>query len=246
MTIRPTRLRGAVAVLAASWLVAAALAAPAAAVSPAVSPAVRAERIHEHVPERVAGPSAPVVLGGDPIYSSSGRCTLGFNLRKGDTYFFLSAGHCVKSATSWYADRELTQLLGHSSGSSFPGDDYGIVKYVSTPGDTRGGVRVGGEFHDITGAMSPTVGQQVTGLGGTSGATTGTVTALNVTVNNQEGAVTGLIRTTLCVQPGDSGAPVFAGSRAIGIIVGGTCSSGGTAYVQPIAEPLQAYGLEIY
>ncbi|MFI0483406.1 S1 family peptidase [Actinomadura sp. 9N215] len=198
--------------------------------------------------ERVPGRFRLFTLGGDPIFSKSGRCTLSFNVRKASAYYFLTAGHCVASATAWYADPGLTKLLGHSTSSSFPGDDYGLVKYASAPEDTRGGVRFGGEFYDITGVGNPTIGQVVTRVTGTTGVQTGQVTALNQTVNYPEGTVSGMIRTTLCSEPGDSGAPVFSDHLAIGLISGGSgnCSSGGTTFVQPIGEPLQAYGLEIY
>ncbi|MFE3247233.1 hypothetical protein [Streptomyces sp. NPDC059209] len=62
--------------------------------------------------------------------------------------------------------------------------------------------------------------------------------------------VCGLIRTTLCCEPGDSRAPVFAltGDSTTGLAVGvlsgdsGNCTSGGTSFVQPINELLTAYG----
>ncbi|WUI02383.1 S1 family peptidase [Spirillospora sp. NBC_00431] len=197
--------------------------------------------------ERVPGRFRPLTLGGEPIFSKAGRCTLGFNVRKASAYYFVTAGHCTAKATEWYADPGLTKLLGTTAGSSFPGDDYGfVVKYASAPEDTRGGVVFGGQFRDITGAGNATIGQTVMRAGGLM--VSGRVSALNQTVNYQEGSVSGLIRTDLCAEPGDSGAPVFSGTLAIGLISGGSgnCSSGGTTFVQPIGEPLQAYGLEIY
>ncbi|MGH3241470.1 MAG: S1 family peptidase, partial [Spirillospora sp.] len=197
--------------------------------------------------ERVPGRFRPFTLGGEPIYSKLGRCKLGFNVRKGSAFYFITAGHCTSTATEWYADPGLTKLLGTTAGSSFPGNDYGfIAKYASAPEDTRGGVILAGRFHDITSAGNATVGLKVTRAGDLPH--TGTVNALNQTVNYQEGSVSGLIRTNLCAEPGDSGGPVFAGGLAIGVISGGSgnCSSGGTTFVQPITEPLQVYGLEIY
>lgn len=79
----------------------------------------------------------------------------------------------------------------------------------------------------------------------------GGVTGLNVTVNyGARDIVSGLIRTTLRCEPGDSGAPVFTltgdgmTALAVGVISGGSgnCTSGGTSFVQPINEILTAYG----
>ena len=75
----------------------------------------------------------------------------------------------------------------------------------------------------------------------------GSVTALNATVNYPEGTVTGLVRTNLCSEPGWSGSPIFSGTKALGLVSGGSgdCTSGGTTYYQPITEALSAYGLTI-
>src|SRR5690606_31145593 len=99
------------------------------------------------------------------------------------------------------------RTLGGNAGSSFPGNDYGIVRYSSAPEDTQGGVTGAGGFQDITGAGDAAVGQTVTRSGSTTGVHSGQVTALNQTVNYAEGTVSGLIRTTVCAEPGDSGGP---------------------------------------
>lgn len=75
------------------------------------------------------------------------------------------------------------------------------------------------------------------------------VTALNATVNYGGGTiVSGLIQTSICAEPGDSGGPLYAGDKVVGILSGGTgnCTSGGTTYYQPIQEVLSAYGLSVY
>ncbi|WP_433462455.1 S1 family peptidase [Spirillospora sp. CA-128828] len=195
---------------------------------------------------RVAGAFRTFTAGGDPIYTGSARCSLGFNVKKGSEYFFLTAGHCTEAGSTWTDESGGT--LGGNAGSSFPGNDYGIVKYASAPEDTQGGVTVDGQFHDITGAADATVGQTVTRSGSTTGVHDGQVTALNQTVNYQEGSVSGLIQTTVCAEPGDSGGPLFAGAGAIGLTSGGSgdCSSGGVTFFQPVTEPLSEFGVEIY
>ncbi len=71
---------------------------------------------------------------------------------------------------------------------------------------------------------------------------------MNVTVNYAEGAVTGLIRTTVCAEPGDSGGPLFAVNTAIGMTVGGSgnCTSGGTTYFSSAAIAMSQYGVGVY
>lgn len=60
--------------------------------------------------------------------------------------------------------------------------------------------------------------------------------------------MTGLIATTVCTDPGDTGGLLFAGTTALGLFSGGSgnCSSGGTSFYQPLAEALAAYGLSLY
>ena len=53
---------------------------------------------------------------------------------------------------------------------------------------------------------------------------------------------------TVCAEPGDSGGPLFDGTKAIGLTSGGSgnCSGGGVTYFQPVTEPLGAYGVNVY
>src|SRR2546421_399453 len=73
--------------------------------------------------------AAAGLAGGDAIYGGQYRCSLGFNVRSGSTYYFLTAGHCGNIASSWYSNSSKTTLLGTTYGSSFPGNDYAIVQY---------------------------------------------------------------------------------------------------------------------
>ena len=84
--------------------------------------------------------------------------------------------------------------------------------------------------------------------GSTTGVHSGTVTALNATVNYAEGTVTGLIRTNVCAEGGDSGGSLFAGTKALGLTSGGSgnCTTGGTTFFQPVTEALSAYGVSVY
>jgi streptogrisin D len=199
--------------------------------------------------EHVAGTFSTMISGGDAIYGGNARCSLGFNVRNSaGTYYFLTAGHCGNIASSWYSNSSHSTLIGTRRASSFPGNDYSIITYAS--GISHSGVvdLYNGSNQDITSAGNAVVGQSVRRSGSTSGVHSGTVTALNQTVNYAEGTVTGLIRTTVCAEPGDSGGPLFAGSTALGLTSGGSgnCSSGGTTFFQPVTEPLSVYGVSVY
>ncbi|MER8234517.1 S1 family peptidase [Streptomyces sp. NPDC094049] len=196
--------------------------------------------------ERTPGKLSKLISGGDATYADSWRCSLGFNVRDGaGNYFFLTAGHCTDGAGSWYADSSRATVLGTTAGSSFPGDDYGLVRYTNASIVKSGSV---GSV-DITSAVNATVGLSVTRRGSTTGIHSGSVTGLNATVNYGGGdIVSGLIRTNVCAEPGDSGGPLYSGSRAVGLTSGGSgnCSTGGTTYFQPVTEALSAYGVSVF
>ncbi|MET8977462.1 S1 family peptidase [Streptomyces sp. NPDC004539] len=194
---------------------------------------------------RVDGRLRTLLSGGDGIYSASWRCSAGVNVQSGSTYYFVTAGHCTGAASTWYTGTDLTTAIGPTVATSFPLDDFGVVRYanaaVPRPG-TIGTV-------DITGAATAYVGQSVCRRGSATGVRCGVVTGLNATVNYADGSVvSGLIRTNICAEPGDSGGPLYAGDKVIGILSGGSgnCTTGGTTYYQPIQEALNAYGLSVY
>ncbi|MGW8764592.1 S1 family peptidase [Streptomyces sp. NPDC055815] len=196
--------------------------------------------------ERTPGTFNKLISGGDAIYASSWRCSLGFNVRdSAGNYYFLTAGHCTDGAGTWWSNSSRSTVLGSTAGSSFPTNDYGIVRYTNTSVTKSGTV---GSV-DITSAANATVGMSVTRRGSTTGTHSGTVTGLNATVNYGGGDIVyGMIQTNVCAEPGDSGGPLYSGSRAIGLTSGGSgnCSSGGTTFFQPVTEALSAYGVSVY
>ncbi|MFE3221829.1 S1 family peptidase [Streptomyces antimycoticus] len=196
--------------------------------------------------ERLDGPLRTLLSGGDGIYSSMGtRCSAGVNVQSGAAYYVITAGHCTEGNPTWYADSGATTQVGPTVGTSFPGNDYGVVRYTNTAVPHPGTVGT----VDVTGTATAHVGQQVCRRGATTGVRCGQVTALNATVNYGGGdIVAGLIQTNICAEPGDSGGPLYAGDKIIGILSGGSgdCSSGGTTFYQPIQEVLSAYGLTVY
>ncbi|MEU8622359.1 S1 family peptidase [Streptomyces sp. NPDC048623] len=196
--------------------------------------------------ERTAGKFNKLISGGDAIYASSWRCSLGFNVKdSAGNYYFLTAGHCTDGAGTWWSNSSHSTVLGSTAGSSFPTNDYGIVRYTNTSITKSGTV---GSV-DITSAANATVGMSVTRRGSTTGIHSGTVTGLNATVNYGGGDIVyGMIQTNVCAEPGDSGGPLYSGSRAIGLTSGGSgnCTSGGTTFFQPVTEALSAYGVNVY
>ncbi|TPQ20004.1 S1 family peptidase [Streptomyces sporangiiformans] len=188
-----------------------------------------------------------LIKGGDAIYASSWRCSLGFNVRNSSgANYFVTAGHCTDGAGTWWSNSGHTTTLGSTAGSSFPTNDYGLVRYTNssiTKSGTAGSV-------DITRAATPSVGTNVIRTGSTTGTRTGRVTALNATVNYGGGDIVyGMIQTTVCAEPGDSGGPLYGSNgTAYGLTSGGSgnCTSGGTTFFQPVTEALSAYGVSVF
>jgi streptogrisin B len=190
---------------------------------------------------RASGVFRPLLAAGDAIYGGQYRCSLGFNVQRGGSYYFLTAGHCGKVAGTWYTNSNHSTLIGPTVGYSFPGNDYALVQYTNTSLSHPGGFTAANAF----------VGENVTRKGSTTGVHSGKVTALNVTVRysgSGGGRVSGLIQTTVCAEPGDSGGPLYDGSKAIGLTSGGSgdCRSGGTTFFQPVTEAASAYGVTVY
>ncbi|MEU0314810.1 S1 family peptidase [Nocardioides sp. NPDC006273] len=183
------------------------------------------------------GEFTPLIGPGDAIYGGGSRCSLGFNVKVSGADYFLTAGHCTNNVSTWYTNSSQSTLLGSTAGSSFPGNDYGIVRH-RTSISKSGGFTAGNAW----------VGQSVTRDGSTTGVHRGTVTALNASVRYSQGTVSGLIQTNVCAEPGDSGGALYSGSTALGLTSGGSgnCTTGGTTFFQPVTEALSVYGATIY
>jgi streptogrisin D len=192
------------------------------------------------------GEFKPFIAGGDAITGGGGRCSLGFNVVKGGEPYFLTAGHCTESISTW-SDSSGTEI-GTNEVSSFPDNDYGLVKYTAEVDHPSEVNLYNGSAQAISGAAEATVGMEVTRSGSTTQVHDGTVTGLDATVNYGSGdIVNGLIQTDVCAEPGDSGGALFSGSDAIGLTSGGSgdCTSGGETFFQPVTEALSATGTEI-
>ncbi|UBU09323.1 S1 family peptidase [Nonomuraea gerenzanensis] len=186
------------------------------------------------------------IRGGDSfVVQGKGRCTVAFTVRRGTTGGFLTAGSCGEPG-----DVALTGYGGTPIGvfqaSSYPGDDHAWV--ALNPGWTpRGTVVALGTERPVHGAAPAPVGSRVCQASPVTGWLCGTVLQRNATITYPGGTVTGLVRTSVCAEPGTWGVPFLAGDQAQGITSGGTgnCATGGNTFYQPVAEALSAYGLTL-
>lgn len=182
------------------------------------------------------------IRGGDAYYiNNAGRCSVGFAVEGG----FVTAGHCGSNGDS-VAGHDRSPL-GEFAGSSFPGNDYGWVKANSSWTPTAKVNHYGGADVVVSGSTEAAVGASICRSGSTTGWHCGTVSAKNQTVNYQEGSVSGLTRTNVCAEPGDSGGSWVSGTQAQGVTSGGSgnCTSGGTTFFQPVNEILSTYNLKL-
>ncbi|MHC0431772.1 S1 family peptidase [Streptomyces sp. O3] len=189
--------------------------------------------------KRTPGTFTRLLSPGDAIYGGGYRCSAGFNVVKGGTYYFLTAGHCGKVVKTWYTDAAQSTLIGPTVGASFPNNDYALVRYDNTSLSHPGGFTAADAY----------VGEPVKRTGSTTGTKSGTVTALDVTVHySGGGTVRGMIETDVCAEPGDSGGPLYDGDKALGLTSGGSgdCKTGGTTFYQPVPEALAKYKVSIY
>jgi hypothetical protein len=199
--------------------------------------------------ERTTGKFTTRLNGAQPILSTGGRCSAGFNVTNGTNDFILTAGHCGPTGSTWFADNTAQQQVGQTVNQSFPVNDFSLIQYASgKAGDGADVVAIGnGNGVRITGTGDAAVGQRVFRSGSTTGLRDGQVTGLDATVNYPEGTVSGLIETNVCAEPGDSGGPMFSEGIALGITSGGSgdCTTGGTTFFQPVTRALAQLGVQL-
>ncbi|MEV4638446.1 S1 family peptidase [Actinoplanes sp. NPDC049548] len=186
------------------------------------------------------------VIGAQPYFINLGnaqaRCSIGFAVEGG----FITAGHCGQAGTPT-TDLD-NQAQGEVEASVFPGNaDMG---FVQTEADVRLQPFVDdfdGNALPVGGSTEAPVGAAVCRSGSTTGTFCGTILAKNQTVNYPEGTVTGLTRTDVCAEGGDSGGPWLSGDQAQGVTSGGSgdCKVGGETFFQPVNEILQRNNLTL-
>ncbi|HEY0000571.1 MAG TPA: S1 family peptidase [Actinoplanes sp.] len=186
------------------------------------------------------------VRGADPYFIAVGggtaRCSIGFSVEGG----FVTAGHCgaVGDTTAGFNQ----QAQGTVRASVFPGDaDMGFVE-VNGDWTPRAVVNdFDGNELPVAGSTEAPVGAAICRSGSTTGTRCGTILAKNQTVNYPEGAVTGLTRTNVCAEGGDSGGSWLSGDQAQGVTSGGSgdCTVGGATFFQPVNEILAVNDLTL-
>ncbi|MHC0430033.1 alpha-lytic protease prodomain-containing protein [Streptomyces sp. O3] len=198
--------------------------------------------------ERTAERPRPLydLVGGDAYYmGSGGRCSVGFSITRGNEQGFVTAGHCGRAGTTTRGHNQAAQ--GSFQASIFPGRDMAWVRanssWTATP-YVRGS---GGQLMPVAGSTQSPVGASICRSGSTTGWHCGTIQQHNTSVTYPEGTITGVTRTSVCAEPGDSGGSYISGSQAQGVTSGGSgnCRSGGTTFHQPVNPILQQYGLTL-
>ncbi|WP_200209040.1 S1 family peptidase [Micromonospora coerulea] len=182
------------------------------------------------------------VRGGDAFFiNNAGRCSVGFSVVGG----FVTAGHCGQPGDRTTGANRIAQ--GIFTASSFPGDDWAVVE-VNGEWTPQGVVNdFNGGTVPVNGSTAAPVGASVCRSGSTTGTRCGVIQAKNATVNYPEGTVTGLTRTDVCAEPGDSGGAWLSGDQAQGVTSGGSgdCTQGGVTFFQPVGEILQRNNLTL-
>ncbi|GGM60242.1 serine protease [Longimycelium tulufanense] len=194
------------------------------------------------------------VVGGNPFTfgaagGQGGRCSIGFAAtgRNGQRHF-LTAGHCTE--TGGPAIGADGQEIGRISRSVFNRlGDFGLVDVTNRSSRLMPGVNhYDGRAIAVRGAQVAPVGSSVCRSGSTTGFFCGEIQAFNQTVNYGNGkVVSGLTRTSVCAEPGDSGGSFISGNQAQGMTSGGDgdCKRGGTTFFQPVGKALQTFGLTL-
>lgn len=190
------------------------------------------------------------VRGGDAYFvevdGGTARCSVGFAVEGG----FVTAGHCggVGTETSDQGGGTNQVTEGVVEFSVFPGRaDMGFVD-VDDDAELRPVVNdFQGNEIPVEGSIEAPVGSPVCRSGSTTGTFCGTILAKNQTVVYPEGEVTGLTRTDVCAEGGDSGGPWLTGGQAQGVTSGGfgDCTVGGETFFQPVDEILEAQNLTL-
>jgi streptogrisin C len=194
-------------------------------------------------------------------------CSIGFNVTKGSTPAYVSAGHCGTAGEPVYFEGSagtgpqwsIGPQIGTFSASKFPqpgqtGNDYSYVTVSS--GNSLPATVYGWGKGDATvhGGTAAGVGAAICRSGRTSGWRCGTIEATGVTVSYSTGeTILNLTRTTACSEGGDSGGSFITGpGQAQGVLSGGSGSCKGKqpnkrtrSFFQPLGPILSAYGLTL-
>jgi streptogrisin C len=184
----------------------------------------------------------PPLRGGLTLYIRSGtsffaQCTVGFNAKStvDGKWYVMTAGYCGSPGTTFYVFQPRDgqfHVLGNMHRCIWGGpgscvfasdDDEGIITIDNVPGwNPKPSVYV----HAWTGPNDHTTENPSYPIYGTGGSRLGMRVCVSGAVSGTScGNVEllgggGLARVDLCGEPGDSGAPIFTGQKAYGLLKG--------------------------
>lgn len=194
-------------------------------------------------------------------------CSIGFNVSKGSTPGYVSAGHCGDAGEPVYLEGPagtgpqwtLGPQIGTFQGSTFPnpgstGTDMSWIQMSS--GHTQSATVYGWGSGDVTvkGGTEAAIGAAVCRSGRTTGWRCGSIKAKGVTVSYVSGeTIVNLTQTTACSEGGDSGGSyITSAGQGQGVLSGGSGSckgrranARGNSYFQPLQPLLSFYGLTL-
>ena len=199
--------------------------------------------------------------GGALMLTPGHSCTVGLPVRTGDgRWFLVTAGHCVYEGgrSTW---RQSGVALGKgyrweyggkgTEGSAAKGD-IGLIK-LTRKSASRVLAITGGTARTqaITSVRDAKVGERVCVTAGRTGTTRcGTVIIATTSLRYPAPGlaartITGLALVKgICVNPGDSGSPVYAGHAAVGIVVAKS-ASGCYVWYTKLPAQLKHFGLAV-
>jgi Trypsin len=199
--------------------------------------------------------------GGALMLTPGHSCTVGLPVRTAaGRWYVVTAGHCVVEGgrNTWRVGGAAlgTGVRWEYGGLGTEGragtGDIGVIKLATKSRSqvavvTRGRVST----QAITSARDARVGEKVCLTAGRTGTTScGTVTLATTSLRYASPGVAARTITNLalvrgiCVNPGDSGSPVFAGHAAVGIAVAKSASGCYTWYSK-ITSQLRHFGLRV-
>jgi streptogrisin B len=199
--------------------------------------------------------------GGALMVTSRNSCTVGLPVRtRGGQWYLVTAGHCVAEArgATW---RQSGTVLGTGTRWEYGGkgtegargtSDVGVIK-LRKAAKSQVVVVTGGKARTqrITGVANARNGTKVCVTAGRTGRTScGTVVQETTSLSYPSPGLAARRITNLalvkgiCVNPGDSGSPVFTGTRAVGITVAKS-GSGCFLWYAKLPAQLTHFGLRV-
>ncbi|MFG3399228.1 S1 family peptidase [Streptomyces parvus] len=205
--------------------------------------------------------STAVMRGGLGISSNGLVCSAAFNVRN-DSWktYMLTAGHCMVGGNYDWNRRSNGVYLGRQTTFSYGGDggDYAVVEYLNSDVEAYGTI----QYRDASTGQIATSryaydGEKVKRVGTMSQDLDGMVLQPSTTITYTDGqTLTGMIKTSLCDNFGDSGGALFTGTTALGITSGGNYADqpcGDTdaqpdraTFYHPVQKALTKHGLQVY